>query len=285
MDFGTADVALVQYFFLRLSLFGWQSMFEPLFCIVMCFLVPLLLPLGRWLTVFSWLVLMTIVTNIIVTVQAMLQLEIAHVADDALMLLFLITSFFFLCLGLIIRLIAVKLLTRYGYQGYGDLHGFKSWWKGNHPPTLHRLVKVFLLLPLMILVTMVSYLFYAYAETRPQEYCVKEKRIIPKDELCATLYDSAIERGDVLLGPTEKNGRDYLVNHPNNCHVGPEDNSGFRLGGLFEGLFEGRLEATFDYELPDKGPLYKGDTNTKPTLYSEWDIITPCGEIKRRSGV
>ena len=260
-------------------------MWEPLFCILMCFLMPLILPLGRWLTVFSWLVLMTIITNIIMTVRAMLQLQLTQVGDDGLMLLFLTASFFSLCIGLIIRLTAVKLLTRFGYHGYGDLHGFKSWWNGNQPRALHRLSKVLLMLPLIILTTMICYLFYAYEETRPQEYCVKEKRVIPKDEMCALLYDSAIERGDVLLGPKEKNGRDYHANHPNHCGFGPEENGGFRLGGIFEGLFEGRLEATFDYELSSTGKRYHGATSTKPAFFSEWDIITPCGEIKSRSGV
>ncbi|MFZ6770662.1 hypothetical protein ACO0LM_26700 [Undibacterium sp. Di26W] len=126
-------------------------MFELFAPILMCFLMPLLLPLGRWLTVFSWLVLMTVFTNAIVTLQTMSQVESSGGVTDDLMMFLLIVNLFFLCLGLIIRLIAAQLLTWCGYHGYGDLHGFKSWWKGNQPLALHWFLKLLLLLPLVIL--------------------------------------------------------------------------------------------------------------------------------------
>ncbi|MFZ6770665.1 hypothetical protein ACO0LM_26715 [Undibacterium sp. Di26W] len=125
------------------------ELFAP---ILMCFFMPLLLPLGRWLTGFCWLALMSIFINAIMTLQAMLQMELnGGVADDGMTFLFLLACLFFLCLSLIIRLIAVQLLTWRGYHGYGDLHGFKSWWKGNQPLALHWFLKLLLLLPLVIL--------------------------------------------------------------------------------------------------------------------------------------
>ncbi|MFZ6771026.1 hypothetical protein ACO0LM_28565 [Undibacterium sp. Di26W] len=127
---------------------------------------------------------------------------------------------------------------------------------------------------------LITYLLYAYVTARPPDYCAREKRIIPKDEMCIKLYDKTIERGDLLLGPTEKTGRDYHANHPDNCQVRPEETNGFRLGGIFEVFFDDRLEAFIRYEMTDKAKHSNGNTRR----WEEWDIITSCGEIKRRSG-
>ena len=131
-------------------------------------------------------------------------------------------------------------------------------------------------IPALLLVCLI----YAYVAVRTPEYCAKEFRIIPKDEMCIMLYNAAIERGDLLLGSTEKTGRDYHTNHPDNCQVGPEDTNGLRSGGIFEGFFDDRLEAFIRYEMTDKAKQFYGDT----IRWQEWDIITPCGEMTRRSG-
>ncbi|MFZ6780795.1 hypothetical protein ACO0LD_28515 [Undibacterium sp. Ji83W] len=132
---------------------------------------------------------------------------------------------------------------------------------------------------------LITYLLYAYLMARPPAYCVDEKRVIPKDEMCAMLYDTAIERGEVLLGPTEKNGRDYHANHSSKCNIGTGQTNDFRLGGVFESLFESRLEAFITYEMTDSSKKIHGAVTTNRKEWDEWDFITPCGEIKKRSGV
>jgi|GEM_PF-5846008 len=121
------------------------------------------------------------------------------------------------------------------------------------------------------------YLVYAY---KPPGYCETQERVIPDEEICANLFDKAINEGHLELGVSENTGRDYFMNHPKYCLVSKTAMGRFRRDGLLFALLSDRIEIYLTYKMSDKGKKYwRHRGGESHTLWKAQMLMTPCGKI------
>lgn len=126
-------------------------------------------------------------------------------------------------------------------------------------------------------------LIFFIVTVKPAGYCKAEKRVIPDDEICIKLWDNVIKNGDVQLQPSETSGETYFLNHRGACFVDKSAMARFHRYGLLDAMFADTIQASIRYQMTEKAKKIRNAPNDAP--WSELLDLSPCGEVKKTSGI